>query len=423
MKSRDYYFVTLVSIINLVAAGTYGLLVARIFSVEDYGLIASINMLTAFIGYLTFGLIDGYGKIVSDNRTRNKLISKTFFVILVFILILYLCVAFFLGSLVALDIIDGILFISLIISFLTMLRNLSIFQFNINLQFKAILLNTLALWLSIFILWWLLHNKINRFENFTVFILGLLLSSALGFYQSKIVIRKKIYTSILRKSFIKGFPIALSSFNSTTLFFVERLFITFVLSLYDFGLYAFIIGLASMVGSPALSISSAILTRIRHLRAENNHILIKSYYLRSIFFFVISGTILLYTCNAFVPTMIEIYFSQYSEGISLVPWLFLSGLCSVLVNHQHNVIHAFDRSYLVVFLNIISLIISIIVNSLVLFFMPDLMSFAQASTCVNLSSLLIASIVIFKVVNDRLIYWPVITLNVVPLLIIITYLV
>ena len=178
-----------------------------------------------------------------------------------------------------------------------------------------------------------------------------------------------------------------------------------------------------MAGSPALSISSAILTRIRHLRAENNHILIKSYYLRSVFFFVISGTILLYTCNALVPAMIEIYFSQYIEGILLVPWLFLSGFCYVLVNHQHNVIHAYNRSYLVVFLNILSLIISIIINSLVLFLMPTLISFAKASICINLSSLLIASIVVFNLLDDRLIYWPFIVVNVAPVLIIITYLV
>ena len=95
MKTKDYYFVTLVSIINLVAAGTYGLLVARIFC-RRLRFNCLYKHAYSLYWLLTFGLVDGYAKIVSDKRSRIKLISKTFFVVPVFVLILYLCVAFFL---------------------------------------------------------------------------------------------------------------------------------------------------------------------------------------------------------------------------------------------------------------------------------------------------------------------------------------
>ena len=401
MDFRKSIYSVLDSISITVFSAIFGIAVAKVFSVEQFGMIATVNMLSAFLSYATFGMNDGYAKICSEAKNRTIFVQSSIVHILLIIVFVYLALTFGFLNLYWKSKIEGFYALAVVLALVTILKSSSHMVLGVNLQTKKIFFSNVVMWLVVGISWPFIYKIFPNWSSILAIIFGFISSILFGLWFSISSGKNFFDFSLIKKCFFVGVPIAASSLGYVFVFYIDRMFILFQHSATEFGLYAFILGLSSMTAAPSIAIASHLLTHFRHLHSAQKFLRLYKEIIKFVFIYVMLGLVVYIIVISIYPKLIELYFPQFREAMPLIKPMLFGGLCMSLLNLLYNVLHSVNSTSDVIKINILTVVCSLLFNSIVYASSGGLYLYAVATAASYFLSLLVTARIIYTMLKNR----------------------
>lgn len=385
---KSIFGVALSNIISIIGGIIVGLLLPKVLPVEDYGWYKTFTLYTAYIGFVSLGIIDGivlkYGG--KDYEDIDRPLFRSFFTWYTFIHIIF-CVLTFIGAALITDINYKFILVSL--GIYTIIANYSgYFQqiSQITQRFHEYttrkIISSILRVISVVILFICVASGFTPTYKFFLIILismELLVTIWYVFTYRDIVWGEKLTMSDTKKNIIRlsiiGFPLLFANICSSLILSLDRQFVSILFDTTIYAKYAFAYNMLSLVTVATSAVSTVLYPTLKRTTPETMK---KNYgVLVGIITMIVFGAIAVYyPLCCFVEWFLPKYIDSLPVFRIVFPGLALSSPITVIM---HNYYKAEGKNTLYFRKSIIILGISAIANVIAYSFFRSTISISIAS--------------------------------------------
>ena len=384
-KVKDFSYILTANITNFILSFISGFILPAILSYSDYNYIKLFTFYIGYVGVMHLGFLDGifvkFGAYDYDELPKKKF--RTYFR---FLFILQIIEAIILSIfIIAIGKVDNRMIVNLFVIINMIIMNITsfftfIYQFTKKFKLFSINLIISKLLYVIGVIALLYFKELNfvyylilqTIVNIILLVLYLVKNKVLIIGEAESL--KKAYPEI--KGLMKtGFIIMIGNFIALVILGIDRLFVDYLLTEYDFAMYSFAYSLVTLFFIVLNSLTTVVYPYLARANVDNYNKIYKNVR------YGVSISMGFTLCGYFIiKFIVNVFIYKYNDALPimtfLVPTVLYNAVINILVINTYKALKE-TKEYFIN--NIFALVISILANVLAVIIWKDNISISIAT--------------------------------------------